>query len=129
LCWRVVALVDARPGYLICCEALDADSVVGDQSRNPVEVCEASVRVLAVLGFGALELDGGVDEAHVAEGLREGAQLLAAVGVDLLGEEADVVGPAKQLLEEIASTLDLAGEDEIVDEPERADDECAFVAR
>jgi hypothetical protein len=40
----------------------------------------------------AFEVDGGADEADVAEGLGEVAEQLPADRVDPLGEQAEVVG-------------------------------------
>jgi hypothetical protein len=45
----------------------------------------------------------------VAERLREVAEQLAVLGVDLLGEEPEVVGVARQPAEELLGPLELAG--------------------
>src|ERR1700760_1408831 len=60
-------------------------------------------RGLTPPGLGAsieltVEVDRGADQRQVAEGLREVAELLAG-SVDLLGEQAEVVGVGVHLLE------------------------------
>src|SRR5437764_1202868 len=67
------------------------------------------------------------DQADVAERLREVAELLAVRGVDLLREQAEVVGVAGELREQLLGPFDLAGLREAGDEPERADHEGPFL--
>ncbi len=55
-----------------------------------------------------VDLPGGGDQPDVAEGLREVAELLAVRGVDLLGEQAEVVRVARELVEQRLGALDLA---------------------
>ena len=55
-------------------------------------------------------------------------ELLAVGGVDLLGQQAEVVGVARELVEQRLGALDLAGLREAGDQPERADDERALLA-
>src|SRR5204863_4454698 len=75
-----------------------------------------------------VDLVGGRDQADVAERLREVAELLAVLGVDLLGQQAEIVRVAGELREQLLGTLDLAGLGEARDEPERADHERALLA-
>ena len=69
-----------------------------------------------------------MDEADVGEGLGEVAEELAGRGVDLLGEEADVVRAAGHEVEQRRRPLDLARERQALREPERADAERALAA-
>jgi hypothetical protein len=77
---------------------------------------------------GALELDGGVEEAEVAEGLREVAEHLVRGRVVLFAEETEVVAGGEALLEHRAGAVELADGDEVVGEPEFAQQERALVA-
>jgi hypothetical protein len=77
---------------------------------------------------GLVDLVGGRDQADVAVGLREVAELLAVGRVDLLAEQAEVVRVAGELLEQRLRALDLAGLRQAGHEPERADDERALLA-
>ncbi|WP_155849492.1 hypothetical protein [Arthrobacter sp. H20] len=54
--------------------------------------------------FGLLDQPGRIDEADVAEGLREVAELLAGGLVDLLGQQAGVVDVAHRVLEHGSGT-------------------------
>src|SRR5439155_26325566 len=75
-----------------------------------------------------VDLVGGGDQSDVAEGLGEVAELLAVRRVDLLGEQAEVVRIAGELVEEPLRPLDLPRLSEAGDEPERADHERPFFA-
>ena len=55
----------------------------------------------------------------MAERLREVAEQLAVFGIDLLGEQTEVVCVARQPAEERLGSLELAGLGEAGDEPER----------
>ena len=77
---------------------------------------------------GAIDVGGGVDQADVAERLREVAELLAARGVDLLGEQAQIIGVTGQTVEQRRGALGLARLGKAGDEPEAADDERALLA-
>jgi hypothetical protein len=69
-----------------------------------------------------------VDEGEVGEGLREVAQVLAAVRVDLLAVELQRTGEGEQLGAELAGLVDLADLAQRGDQPERADGERALLA-
>lgn len=78
-------------------------------------------------GFGLIAAgprDGacGVDQADVAEGLREVAQEVAAGDVELLREEPEVVGCAQKPIEAPLGPVDVAGGREELDGPESGDD-------
>src|SRR3954467_1099685 len=75
------------------------------------------------------EVQGGVDEGHVREGLREVAEEAARRGIVFLGEEAHIVGEAKQPLEQLAGFAGAPWQAEVVGEPEAAREEHAFAAR
>ena len=64
----------------------------------------------------------------MTEGLREVPELLARPRVDLLGQQAEVVRAAGELVEERLRAVDLARLREAGDEPERAEDERALLA-
>jgi hypothetical protein len=51
----------------------------------------------------------GVDQADVTERLREVADHLAGAGVDLLGEQADIVDGGHGMLEGRGGRFDLSG--------------------
>ena len=65
----------------------------------------------------------------MAERLREVADLPPPRDVVLLGEQAEVVGQPEQPLEQRARLVDAAVERERADQPERAGQELALVAR
>lgn len=58
--------------------------------------------------------------------LRHVAEECPGGGVDLFGQEADIVGQGEDLIHEWAGPPDLAGVDEGADEPETAGDERAL---
>src|SRR5262249_53444633 len=78
--------------------------------------------------LGLLQVHGGSDEADVAQGLGEVAQLRSADGIDLLGEEAHIVGTAGDPLEQRAGGIDIAPLGEVVDQPEATNDKGSLVA-
>src|SRR5262249_3985514 len=69
-----------------------------------------------------------VYEREVAQPLREVAQELAAVGVDLLREETEVVRVREDLLHRLAGLFDAAQPGQCLDQPERAGDDGAPLA-
>src|SRR6266511_2586244 len=81
---------------------------------------------LAPLGFG--DRPGGVDQADVAERLWVVADHLGAADVDLLGQQADVVGVGGRPLEGRPCPVDLAGQRLRLGEPEGAQQEGALLA-
>src|SRR5215204_284438 len=58
----------------------------------------------------SFEVQGGHDQRHVAERLREVAELAPQARVVLLGEQADVVAEREQTLEERSRLRPAAGE-------------------
>jgi hypothetical protein len=66
---------------------------------------------------------GGVDQADVAERLREVADHLVAFGVDLLGQQADVVDRRRRPLEGRLGLVQLADERLGLRQPEGAQQE------
>ncbi len=72
---------------------------------------------------------GGLDQREVRERLREVAQVPAGVGVELLGVEPERRRDAQQALHQVARVLQLADDRQRRDEPERADQERALLAR
>src|SRR5687768_9062726 len=75
----------------------------------------------------AFDRERGVDQADMGEALREIAQRRAAVGIDLLAEQAEIAGVAEQVFEEPFGLIEIAAAREVVDRPEAADAEGAFV--
>ena len=71
----------------------------------------------------------GLHQRQVRERLREVAEVAAGVGVELLGVEAERRGDPQQPLHQVARPLQLADDRERRDEPERADQERALLAR
>ena len=78
--------------------------------------------------FGLGNGPGGVDEPDVAEGLGEVAQELSADGIDLLGEQADVVDEGCGPFEDGTGPSRLSGPGQGLGQPEGAQQECAFFA-
>src|SRR5499427_4781558 len=111
--------------WLPSCATLGKVSSMGRRrlSRASTEGRRASGRRL-----GLLQVQSGSDEADVAQGLGEVAQLRSADGIDLLGEEADVVGTAADPLEQRAGGIDVAPLRQVVDQPEAANDKGSLVA-
>src|ERR1019366_6160092 len=72
------------------------------------------------------EVDRGVDERDMREGLREVPDLTPRNDVELLGEQADVVSKRQQLFEEDVGALVPPDHVKVVDHPERAREEGAF---
>src|SRR3954453_23785752 len=75
------------------------------------------------------EVQGGVDEGHVGEGLREVAEEATRRGIVFLGEQAHIVGEAMQPLEQLTGFAAAALKAEVAREPEAAREEHAFAAR
>src|SRR4051812_26888516 len=67
-----------------------------------------------------VERDRRRDQAHVGERLREISHRGAALPVELLREEADVVGKAAEALEGRPRAIVLAGVRQVFDRPEAA---------
>src|SRR4051794_29529736 len=84
--------------------------------------------VVVPLTFGFGDGPGGVDQADVAESLGEVAQQFTGRGVDLLGEQAEVVAEADGRGERLPRLADLAGEGMGLGQPERAEEEGALLA-
>src|SRR2546430_858547 len=68
---------------------------------------------------GGVEVDGGVDQRQVGEGLREVADL-APTRVDLLRVQPDVVGVRQHLLEGVLGLFQTSSAGQRVHEEERA---------
>ena len=77
---------------------------------------------------GLVQCVRGVDQADVAERLRSVAELLAGVRVDLLAEQPEVVGGSERPAQGVVGGVDLPGEGLRLSEPERAQQEGAFLA-
>ena len=81
------------------------------------------------IGFGAKGNEprangpSGVYQADVAERLGKVAQQLAGTGIDLLGQEAEIVGPRSRSLEHLACPHGLTAQGESVSQPEGAEQE------
>jgi len=76
--------------------------------------------------FGLAQLADGdrrVDETHVGVGLRKVAQEPAALGIDVLGEEAERIGVRQDAVERLLRVVEAAHERECLDPPETADGE------
>src|SRR5690606_25397060 len=72
------------------------------------------------------EPEGGVDEAEVAEPLREVAEELERLRVDLFGEEPERAGMREERVERGARRRRLTGQRVGLDEPERRQQERAL---
>ena len=71
---------------------------------------------------------GGFHQCEVGEGLREVAEVPAGAGVELLRVEPERRADAEEPLHQVAGALHLADDGERGHEPERADEECSFLA-
>ena len=63
------------------------------------------------------------------ERLREVADEPLELRVVLLGEKAEIVAERQQAVEQLAGLVELPEQNEVVDEPEGAEEECAFARR
>src|SRR6266481_2621623 len=72
---------------------------------------------------------GGIDEANVAERLREVSHLALRPGVIFLRQQPHVVAKCQQTLEHRARLGDTALENQVVNKPEAASDECSLAGR
>jgi MFS family permease len=99
----------------------------GRRSRRDVpDVRPSSSTVLGPL-LSLADRPGRVDESYVAERLREVAQQLPGVRVDLLGQQADVVDVSGGPLEHLTGALHAAGHRQGLRQPEGAQQERAFL--
>src|SRR5438874_7485247 len=98
-------------------------SVMG--SSCPRSCCRCS-RARTPSGLG--DSPGGIDQSDMAERLREVAEQFAGGGVDLLGEQADIVDERRRLREDALGPLDLPGHRKRLSQPERAQQERALLA-
>src|SRR5207302_2317887 len=89
---------------------------------------DSMVRSGVLLALGLADRPGGVDEPDVAEGLREVAEQLAGLGIDLLGEESEVVAEPGGGAECFLRLVDLAGQRLRFGQPEGAQQERSLVA-
>src|SRR5438876_242681 len=71
----------------------------------------------------------GLDQCEVRERLREVPEMPPGRRVELLRVEAEGRRDAEQPLHQVASPLQLSGDRERGDEPERADEEGPLLAR
>ena len=69
---------------------------------------------------------GCIHEPNVTEGLREVAQQLVTRWIDLLGEQADVIGIVNRVFEARPGLLDLPGQRLCLGKPERTEQEGPF---
>src|SRR5688572_23152969 len=84
--------------------------------------------LLGRLGGGA-EVQRGVDQRNVGEGLRKVAEETPGDRIVLLGKQADVVGEAEEALEQRARFVHAALQAKVVGEPEAAGEEHALARR
>src|SRR5207248_7027097 len=75
---------------------------------------------------GAREIARGVDQRHVGEGLRKIPEEPSMRRIVLLGEQPDVVAERDEPLEDLARLRAAPLQRQVVGEPERAGEECAF---
>ncbi len=66
------------------------------------------------------QVESGVDERDVREGLREVPELASEAWIVFLGQKADIVAQGQQALEQLASLADAPLQDEVVGEPKAA---------
>src|SRR5690242_4878219 len=110
-------------------------------ARSPCS-CSRTVRCLALRGnrhlagpipgltnprLGLGDGPGRVHQPDVAEGLGEVAEQLTRRGIDLLGEQADVVDVADGALEDLPGSVDAVRQGQRLGEPERAEQEGALL--
>src|SRR5690606_36777652 len=92
-------------------------------SRHSASACSSPPRGGV---FDLFEAENGVDEAEVAEALREVAEQDTGLGVDLLGVKAKGAHVADEAVEGDAGLIEVAGQSEGFDEPERGQQESTF---
>src|SRR5579884_618337 len=71
-----------------------------------------------LLGGDAAQRQRRVDQTYVGERLGEVAQRLPGVGIELLGEQANVVGACQKVLEHGSRPIDLTRKGQRLDRPE-----------
>src|SRR6476661_10701732 len=91
-------------------ERLAPPALAGCVTRHPAplraagdgagDVGEVEAETVIAVATRAGQVDDGVDDADVAEGLREVAQEGASRGVDFLREEAQVIGARQQAVQQ-----------------------------
>src|SRR6478735_2988601 len=79
--------------------------------------------------FGQDEATRRLDHREMRERLREVAEVVTGLGVELLGVETERRRDADQSLQQVTRALLLADDGEGRDQPERADQERALLAR
>src|SRR6478735_745467 len=75
------------------------------------------------------DMDDGVDQREVGEGLRKVAKVATRRRVDLFREQLQRAPECEQLLAELPRTVDLADFDQGRDKPERADRERSLLTQ
>src|SRR5262249_37126959 len=96
--------------------------------RSPVPPKTTSRSITSSPLGHAGERDAGGDHADVAERLREVAEELTGRGIYLLGQQTQAAGPGAKRRVEIRGLLQPALTGQVLDEPEAAEHERAFVA-
>src|SRR5262249_4487515 len=75
------------------------------------------------------QIEGGIDERHVREGLGKVTEETARGGIVLRRQEAHVVAGAEESLEGLASVVVSAHEPVVVGQREGAGEKCALARR
>src|SRR5258708_32096188 len=91
--------------------------------------CSAARGTLFSRPLGSRQVEGGVDERDVREGLREVPELPSETRVILLRQEADIVAQCQQALEQFPRLGDAPLQDEVVGEPKTAGEKCPLAGR
>src|SRR5262249_2016410 len=100
----------------------------GDRGGRPVPPKTTSRSITSKPLGRPCERDAGGDHADVAEGLGEVAGEVTGGGVDLLGQQSERARPGAQRRVDLRGLFELALARQILDEPEAAQHERAFVA-
>jgi hypothetical protein len=75
------------------------------------------------------EVMGGIDQRQVRESLREVPKLAALFGIVFFREQPDVIAKCGQAFKECARVIKPVLQNVIIDQPEAAGEESAFVPR
>ena len=76
-----------------------------------------------------IEVEGGVDHGDMGEGLGEIAHEASKARIVLLREEAEIIAQRQETGEEVPGIALATEENEAVDEPEAACQECSLTGR
>src|SRR3984893_929031 len=91
--------------------------------------CAAPRRPVLGWPLASRQIESGVDERDVREGLREVTELTSEAWIVFLRQKADIVAQGQQALEQLAGLTDTPLQDEIVGKPKAAREKRPLAGR